>query len=90
MTVPSGDTALDLTVPGICHHLALNPKVSERVAIHTTTKGAFAHADLTIGYTQASGAVTLSGDEADADFFEQLAFHAARAASWLRGNGRAA
>ena len=61
MTSPSGASAPDLTVTGICHHLALNPIVGEQVAIHTTTEGAEAHADLTIGYTQARGPVTLSG-----------------------------
>ena len=90
MNVPSGARAPDLTVPGICHHLALNPLVSEQVAIHTSTEGTQAHADLTIGYTLARGAVTLSGDEADAEFFEQIALHAGRAAAWLRGDRRAA
>jgi hypothetical protein len=88
MTSPSG--APDLTVTGICHHLALKPLVSEQVAIHTSTEGAAAHADLTIGYTLARGAVTLSGDERDAQFFEDLAIHAGRAAAWLRGDRRAA
>ena len=88
MTSPGG--APDLTVTGICQHLPLQPIVGDRVAIHTSTEGAQAHADLTIGYTLARGAVTLSGDEADAEFFEQLAIHAGRAAAWLRGNGRAA
>ena len=88
MNSPSG--ALDLTVPGICHHLPMVAIVSEQVAIHTTTAGAQAHADLTIGHTLAAGAVTLSGDEADAEFFETLALHAGRVGAWLRGNRRAA
>ena len=88
MTSPSG--APDLTVTGICQHLPLNPIVGERVAVHTSTEGSAAHADLTIGYTLASGAVTLSGDERDAQFFEDLAIHAGRAAAWLRGDRRAA
>ena len=88
MNVPGG--APDLTVTGICQHLPLQPIVGDRVAIHTSTEGAQAHADLTIGYTLARGAVTLSGDEADAEFFEQLAIHAGRAAAWLRGDRRAA
>ena len=88
MSSPSG--APDLTVTGICHHLPLQPIVGERVAIHTSTEGAEAHADLTIGLTLASGAVTLSGDEAAAEFFEQLALSAGRAASWLRGDRRVA
>lgn len=90
MTSPTGATALDLTVPGLCHHLPIAALVSEQVAIHTSTGGAEAHADLTIGYTQARGAVTLSGDEADAAYFEELALHAGRAAAWLRGGRRAA
>ncbi len=82
--------APDLTVTGICQHLPLNPIVGEQVAIHTSTQGTEAHADLTIGYTLASGPVTLSGDERDAQFFEDLAIHASRAAAWLRGDRRAA
>ena len=64
--------------------------MGERVAIHTSTEGTQAHADLTIGYTEARGPVTLSGDEAEAEFFEQIALHAGRAAAWLRGDRRAA
>jgi hypothetical protein len=90
MSVPSGAPALDLTVSGLCHHLPISALVSECVGIHTTTQGTEAHADLTIGHTLASGAVTLGGDEADAEFFEQLSLHAGRAAAWLRRNGRAA
>ena len=88
MTSASG--APDLTVTGICQHLPLQPIVGEQVAIHTTTEGTSPHADLTIGYTLARGAVTLSGDEADAQFFEDLAIHASRTAAWLRGDRRAA
>jgi hypothetical protein len=90
MSTPSGAPALDISIPGICQHLPLTPGASERVSIGTTTAGAEAHADLTIGFTLASGPVTLSGDEADAEFFEALAIHASRAAAWLRGDRRAA
>jgi hypothetical protein len=88
MHSPSG--APDLTVTGICQHLPLEPIVGDQVAIHTTTEGAQAHADLTIGYTLARGPITLSGGERDAQFFEDLAIHASRAAAWLRGDRRAA
>ena len=37
--------APDLTVTGICQHLPLQPIVGDRVAIHTSTEGAQAHAD---------------------------------------------
>ena len=90
MTSPSGAPALDLTVSGLCHHLPLNPIVGEQVAVATTCDGTHAHADLTIGYTLASGRVTVSGDERDAQFFEDLAIHASRAAAWLRGDRRVA
>ena len=90
MTSPAGAPALDLTVSGLCHHLPISALVSEQVAIRTSTDGTQAHADLTIGYTLARGAVTLSGDERDAQFFEDLAMHASRAAAWLRGNRRVA
>ena len=90
MTSPSGAPALDLTVSGLCHHLPISALVSEQVAVRTSTEGSQAHADLTIGYTLASGRVTLSGDEAEAEFFEQLASAAHRAAVWLRGDRRAA
>lgn len=88
--MPSPSGAPDLTVSGLCHHLPLQPIVGDQVAIHTTADGAQAHADLTIGYTLARGAVTLSGDERAAQFFEDLAIHASRAATWLRGDRRVA
>lgn len=90
MTVLSGAPALDISIPGICQHLALTPGASERVSIGTTTQGAEAHVDLTIGFTLARGVVTLSGNEREAQFFEDLAIHAGRAAAWLRGDRRAA
>jgi hypothetical protein len=90
MNSPSGAPEPGLTVAGICQHLPLQPIITERVAVSTTTEGTSAHADLTIGYTLSSGAVTLSGDEAEAEFFEQLAFAAGRAAAWLRGDRRVA